>query len=247
MANLTMKDELEELRLKEEELNKDGKQLEVGEKIKKIRYELGKSQKEFAEMIDVDLSTLKKYELNTSTFKIRILKNIVEHTEVSADYILGVKTSDNTEINIHEASLYTGLYANTLEYLHANANDYMYITIINLLFTCGFMQGLIDLIKSYYRYNKIYSIINHETALANSLKNTAEFVKWQELEFLTTQLTKTVDLLNKIVPDNVDNINEKVNSVINTEEYKEIEEILKSFMDIIDFNDSRNNDTEEVE
>ncbi len=61
-----------------------------GQKLKYLRQEKGLSQVELAERLNVDKSTIAKYETGKIEPSLTMLKSIAIFFDVSADYLLGI-------------------------------------------------------------------------------------------------------------------------------------------------------------
>ena len=69
--------------------------LEIGERVRKIREELGMSREKFSEMIDISNVFLGQIERGERLLSIKTLSKIVSYTGCSADYILYGNDSNN--------------------------------------------------------------------------------------------------------------------------------------------------------
>ena len=73
--------------------------LEVGERIRKIREDLKMNRETFSEMIDVSEVFLGQIERGERSLSLKTLCKIVKYTGVSTDYILFGNTTNNTTRN----------------------------------------------------------------------------------------------------------------------------------------------------
>ena len=64
---------------------------ELAEKIKELRKELGLTQHQLAQKLNVDRSTIAKYETDKIEPSIAMLITLVHFFNVSADYLLGLE------------------------------------------------------------------------------------------------------------------------------------------------------------
>ena len=81
------------------EENKMPNNLEVGERIRKIREDLKLNREKFSEMIDISDVFLGQIERGERSLSIKTLCKIVAFTGASTDYILFGNDSNNTIIN----------------------------------------------------------------------------------------------------------------------------------------------------
>jgi len=72
--------------------------IEVGERIRKIREDLNMSRESFSEMIDISDVFLGQIERGERSLSIKTLTKIVKYTGSSTDYILFGKLDDNNVI-----------------------------------------------------------------------------------------------------------------------------------------------------
>ncbi len=63
----------------------------LGQKIKELRKEKGLTQIQLAEKLNVNKSTIAKYETDKIEPSLLLLKQIAIFFDVSADYLLGIK------------------------------------------------------------------------------------------------------------------------------------------------------------
>ena len=75
----------------------------LSQNIKLIRGLLGKTQKEFADLIGVKLSNLKTYETSDIMPKVQVLKRIAEIAGVSMDEVVNKELNEADIIGIHKA------------------------------------------------------------------------------------------------------------------------------------------------
>lgn len=61
--------------------------MSIGKQIKKLRHEIGLTQKEFSQKIGVHIAQLARYEAERSIPSIEVLKKIANYCEVSIDYL----------------------------------------------------------------------------------------------------------------------------------------------------------------
>ena len=80
--------------------------IEVGERIRKIREELKMSRETFSEMIDISDVFLGQIERGERSLSLKTLCRIVSFTGVSTDFILFGKQENNTTINKINRILY---------------------------------------------------------------------------------------------------------------------------------------------
>ncbi len=73
--------------------------LEIGERVRKIREELCMSREKFSEMIDISSVFLGQIERGERLLSIKTLSKIVSYTGCSADYILYGNESNNKIIS----------------------------------------------------------------------------------------------------------------------------------------------------
>jgi len=63
--------------------------MEIGEKIKELRQEKNLTQEKLAELLEIDKSTIAKYETNAREPKVYILCKIADFFAVTFDYLAG--------------------------------------------------------------------------------------------------------------------------------------------------------------
>ena len=73
--------------------------LEVGERIRKIREDLHMTRERFSEMIDISDVFLGQIERGERSLSLKTLCKIVEYTGVSTDYVLLGDTKNNSTRN----------------------------------------------------------------------------------------------------------------------------------------------------
>lgn len=73
--------------------------LDVGERIRKIREDLGMNREKFSEMIDISDVFLGQIERGERSISLKTLCRIVNFTGSSSDYILFGNTKENDTIN----------------------------------------------------------------------------------------------------------------------------------------------------
>ena len=61
----------------------------MGTQLRELREKAGLSQKELAEIFDVDRSTVNKWEAGTSFPNVSLLRRIADYFHVTTDYLLG--------------------------------------------------------------------------------------------------------------------------------------------------------------
>lgn len=75
----------------------------IGNKIKKLREELGINQEDLAKRINVSASSVAMYETNKRQPNYETLTKLADLFNVSTDYLLGITTERNIEINIAQS------------------------------------------------------------------------------------------------------------------------------------------------
>ncbi len=70
-----------------------------GERLRKLRIEKKVSQPKLAEILDVDVSTIGKWEIHNATPSARTLIELADFFNVSVDYLLGRET-ENKNISL---------------------------------------------------------------------------------------------------------------------------------------------------
>jgi len=63
--------------------------MDIGVKIKELREEKNLTQEELAKLLDIDKSTIAKYETNDREPKVYILCKIADYFSVTLDYLAG--------------------------------------------------------------------------------------------------------------------------------------------------------------
>ena len=63
--------------------------MDIGAKIKELRIEKDLTQEKLAELLNIDKSTIAKYETNDREPKVYILCKIADYFNVSLDYLAG--------------------------------------------------------------------------------------------------------------------------------------------------------------
>ena len=71
---------------------------EIAERMRKIRERAGATQEQFAEMMGISVSALKKIESGENQVSVACLKRLNEGMNVSADWVLFDKTNDAEEV-----------------------------------------------------------------------------------------------------------------------------------------------------
>lgn len=73
--------------------------IEVGERVRKIREDLNMNREKFSEMIDISDAFLGQIERGERSLSIKTLTKLVNYTGASTDYILFGETKNNTTIS----------------------------------------------------------------------------------------------------------------------------------------------------
>lgn len=71
--------------------------MEFGERLKELRKEKGRSQKEFGKIFGLSESAIGMYERNERTPDLEMIKKIADFFEVSVDYLIGRSDEELTE------------------------------------------------------------------------------------------------------------------------------------------------------
>ena len=64
--------------------------INLGEKIKNLREERDLKQKDLAEILNISVSNISKYESSDMVPSLEVFKKIAEYFDVSADYLIGL-------------------------------------------------------------------------------------------------------------------------------------------------------------
>lgn len=94
-----------------------------GELLLKLREEHGESQQELADYIGITRQSLSRYELGERTANIDILRKIVQHYNVSADYLIGLQETKTKNKDITFICEYTGLSEASVWQLKINSGN----------------------------------------------------------------------------------------------------------------------------
>lgn len=78
--------------------------IKLGEKIQRLRKDLGYTQKEFAEFLSIPQPSLSAYENNKNSPTTEVLINIATKCRVSLDWLCGLAENTNKEFEITEMS-----------------------------------------------------------------------------------------------------------------------------------------------
>ena len=153
-----------------ETINKKSELVELGKKLKELRSDKGKSQKEAAGDIKIKPSTLSSYEIGDKEPPIIILNKIAKHYNVTVDYLTGNSDSKTPQ---HEA--YKDLLSKDA------ISKILMLSDRNRLFLDVFLSW--D--SFYYLLDWLFKYIDHPTSVFAEIENKTtgkESVHYQNLE-----------------------------------------------------------------
>ena len=94
----------------------------IGEILGKRIKEMGYTQKEFADMMGIKITTLQGYIKGRNSYSLQLLIEFAEKLDCSYDYLLGYSLSPKREY--HEIAEQTRLSEKAIEKIASNAKDY---------------------------------------------------------------------------------------------------------------------------
>lgn len=254
MGKIDYEKELKELQKNELKLASEGKELSTRDRLQKIRYELKMTQNEFAQHVGINEQTVKKYERvefykdsedkeNTKNSQIFIIKKIAENTTYSADYIIGVNR-DNKDISkqLGIVSEYIGLNLPNIMFLHEYSTNPMYKLILNTLFS-DILPKFIKFVKEYLEFTIIYEIIK-DNKVANSVLNSAEYLKWKTMDEFNTLFNKMIEELKDKMPDELIKVN--VKELQQENQYKQGKQLIEEITKKVELFHTYDNNEDEI-
>lgn len=191
----------------------------IHDRIKLLRYKKGETQEEFAFNIDINVSSLKRYERDEKP-SAATLEKIAEYCNVTVSYILDGYVTEGYSPEFFEYA--TGLNTETMLALQEIRKDNVQKEILNCLFRYGVIEQLTATISANIEQTIIEMLISKfdkEKFLTKSITKSSEFAKWK----LTSKLSEYILGITEHLIDAVEK----------TDDFTEHKEYIKNELKII--------------
>ena len=173
---------------------------EIGKRIKVLREEKNVTQKEAAQQIGIQQSTLSKYERGIQNPRFQELCLISDWLGVSVDYLLGrtdIKSTP-TDGKLQAAAEVTGLSGNALavlKYWNENETQKMHLETLSKMLECGGMPMFLEYIyNASSAYHENLKISNEIAFFEKVEENVIKYNETEEIkDFNSYRAQKQLD------------------------------------------------------